>query len=104
MSVSRLSPQDQAINYSPLPQVWEIFEYEGQIYGHKNDWMPWFRVSDAYALCYQFRGKRAFYTICTHDASITRAVALAWATLHSTGRFKTLTLDLAPCNNSERQK
>lgn len=99
-----LTPQDQAINHSPLPQVWEIFEYEGQVYGHKNDWMPWFRVSDAYALTYKFEGKRAYYIICTHDASITRGMALAWATLHSTGRFKTLTVDLSSCNGKAVKK
>lgn len=104
MNTPPLTSQDKAINHSPIPQVWELYEYQGEIYAHSVTWLLWFRAADAYAVCYQIKGKTAHYTLCSHDNNVTRQMALSWATLHYAGRFRTLTIDLTPCNYEKVKK
>lgn len=104
MNTLPLTPQDKAINHSPIPQVWELFEHEGIFLAHKVDWVQWYKAADAFEVSYNLKGKSAHYCICSNDASITRSDALEWAKVHHAGGFKTYHIDLAPCNIESKRK
>lgn len=99
-----LTPRDKAINHSLIPQAWEVYEYNGDIFAHKQDWIPWYKLDNHYAVCYQFKGQTAHYVICSHDAYITRQDALEWTKKHHVGKFRTITIDLSEINSPGKEK
>jgi hypothetical protein len=104
LTTKELTPQDKEINHSPIIQAWELYEYANGIYAHKQDWIPWFHLKNAYAVYFEFKGKSATYCLCSHDNNITRGMALEWAKNHHAGRFQTITIDLAPLNDFGKRK
>lgn len=77
--------------------TWELWEYEDRILARIITEWSFYKAKGLYEIAYEFRGRSVHYCICSHDASITRAMALEWAVAHNAGRFQTYRIDLSPC-------
>ena len=90
-----LTPQDKAINHSPILQVYEIHKVEGNVYGSLIDWKPPTQAQRDYDYSFDIRGKNAYYILVTNDAAILRSEAISFAVALYEKKFVLHHIDLS---------
>lgn len=74
-----MSELSDSINkYRPL-YFYVAHEIGGKTFGSKVDWIPAWEAEKQYEVVYKFEGREAAYWIATHDRSILKSDALAFA-------------------------
>jgi hypothetical protein len=89
------SPQDQAINHSLPVQVYEIWEYEGEIHGSIIDYKPFWQAQRDYEVSYDLKGANAHFLLVTNDRSILRLDAISFARAIYEKKVRYIHIDLA---------
>jgi hypothetical protein len=87
----------------PPVLCYEIWEYDNETLGSLIDWKPWWQAKQDYEICYDIQGKAAHFVLVTHDLSIHRSEAIAFAKAVYENKVRHTLVDLIPCNPNRKK-
>ena len=87
----------------PPVLCYEIWEYNNEIRGHIIDHIPYWKCKNSYAYYYDVQGRTAHYVIVSHDGSIGRSEAIAFAKACHENKIIRSHVDLAPCQPNRKK-
>lgn len=88
------TPLNHSMNIALPIQTYEIWEYDGEIYGSIIDWKPWHKAVADYPIHFDLQGKVAHFILVTNDPSILRKDVVEFARRIVEGRFRRLSINL----------